>query len=141
MKPPLDKLKSIAKEISDDRVELALFALFLREDSENKWDLVVAAPWINTDSIDDINYIAGKLKIYLDDSELLSISRIVLVDLHDPIVQIINNHCSVKPGGSLELYDLFSIGLPFFKHAYILISQSGKPVLVNVGEQNLRQSI
>lgn len=136
-----EKLKPIAKEIADERGKLSLFALFLREDAENKWDIVAAASWLNTDSIEDINYIADKLKHYLDDSELLSISRIVLVDLHDRIVTIINNYCSVTPGGSLELYDLFSIGLPFFKHAYILSSKNGKPVLVNVGQRNLRQSI
>ncbi len=141
MKQLVEKLQSIAKEIANERGELSLFAFLLREEAENKWDLVVAAPWLNTDSIEDINYIADKLKHYLDVSELLSISRIVLLDTYDSIVQKINNYCSVKPGGSLELYDLFSIGLPFFKHAYILTSQSKKPVLVNVGTRSLRQSI
>ena len=136
-----NKFKSIAKEVAEERGEPSLFALFLREDAENKWDLVVAAPWLNTDKIEDINYIADKLKHHLDVSELLFISRIILLDIYDPIVQSINNYCRVKPGGSLELYDLFSIGLPFFKHAYILTSQSEKPVLVNVGERNLRQSV
>ena len=139
MKQLLEKLKSLEKEISDERGEFSLFALFLREDAENKWDLVVAAPWLNTDSMEDINHISNKLKFYLDDSELLSISRIVLVDLDDPIVKTINNYCNVKRGGLLELYDLFNIGLPSFKHAYIIISQSKKPVLVNVGKRSLRQ--
>lgn len=140
MRQLVDKFKSMAKEIADERGELSLFALFLREDAE-KWDLIVAAPWVNTDSLEDYKYIADKLKHDLKVSELLSISRIVLLDIYDSLVQTINNYCSVKPGGSLELYDLFSIGLPSFKHAYILISQSGKPVLVNVGKRHLRQSV
>lgn len=141
MKQLLEKLKSIAKEIAEERREISLFAFFLREDAGNRWDLVVAAPWINTDSMEDYKYIADKLKYYLEVNELLSISRIVLLDTYDSIVQIINNYCSVEPGGLLELYDLFSIGLPSFKHAYILTSQSERPVLVNVGQRNLRQSV
>ena len=140
MKQPLDKYKLIAKEISEERGELSLLALFLREDAE-KWDLLVAAPWLNTNDMEDYKYIADKLKQYLEVSELLSISRIVLLNIYDSIVQTINNYYGVKPGGSMELYDLFSIGLPSFKHAYIFVSQSKKPVIVNVGTRSLRQSI
>lgn len=142
MRQLVDKLISLEKKIAAERGEFSLFALFLREDAENKWDLVAAAPWLNADSMQDINYIANKLKAYMEDSELLSISRIVLLELNDHIVQIINKYCRVTRGGSLELNDsqLFNIALPF-KYAYIIISQNGKPVLVNVGKRRLRQSI
>jgi len=142
MRQFLEKFKSMAKEIADERGELALFALFLREDTE-KWDLVVAAPWVKTDSMEDYKYMADKLKQYLEISYLLSISRIVLLDISDSIVQIINNYCKVIHGDPpFELYP-FSIGLSFVKYAYIIISISttGKPVLVNVSKRHLRQSI
>jgi len=138
----LEKLKSMAKEIVEERCELSLFALFLREDAE-EWDLLVAAPWVNADSMEDYKYIADKLKHYLEVSELLSISRIVLLNTYDSIVKIINNYCRVKPGDDpLELHP-FSLGLPSFKYAYIIISMSQpeKPVSVNVGKRNLRQSL
>jgi hypothetical protein len=140
MKQLLEKLESLEKEIADERDEFSLFGLFLREDAENRWDLVVAAPWLNADSMIDINYIANKLKSCIEDSELLSISRIVLVELHDPIVQIINKYCRVTRGSSLELNNPQLFGLPF-KHAYIIISQNGKPVLVNVGKRKIRQLV
>ena len=138
MKQFLEKMKSVAKDIADERGDLSLFAIFLREDVD-KWDVVVAAPWLSTDNMEDYKYVADKIKQYLVVNELLSISRIVLLGLHDSIVQIVNNYCSVKPGGSLELHDLYSMELPFIKHAYILASQGGKPVSVNVGKRNLRQ--
>jgi hypothetical protein len=138
----MEKLRSLEKEIADERGGFSLFALFLREDAENRWDLVVAAPWLNPDSLEDINYIANKLKSCLGENELITISRIVLLDLSDPIVKIINKNWGVSRGGSLELNDpqIFNTGLPF-KHAYIIISRSEKPVSVNVGKRGLRQSI
>jgi hypothetical protein len=136
----LDKLSSLEQDIANERGEFSLFALFLREDAENRWDLVVAASWLNPDSMDDNNYIAKKLKSRIAENELLSISRIVLLDLHDPIVQIINNNWGVSRGGSLELNQPQIFNLPF-KHAYIIISQGGKPVSKYVGKRHLRQTV
>lgn len=143
MKQLLAKLKSMSKEIAEERDKISLFALFLREDAGDRWDLIVSAPWVNTDSMEDYKYIADKLKHYLEVSELLSISRIVLLDTYDSIVQTINNYCGVKPGDDpLEVYP-FSIGLSSFKYAYIIISmsQTGKPVSVHVGKRKLRQTL
>ena len=136
----INKLELLEKEIADAKGEFYLFGLFLREDAENRWDLVVAAPWLNSDSMGDLTYIANKIKSILKDSELLSISRIVILDLHDPIVQIIHTTWGVSRGGSLELNNPQLFSLPF-KYAYIIISQSRKPVSVNVGKRRLRQSI
>jgi hypothetical protein len=133
-------LESIEKEIADEKGEFSLFGLFLREDAENRWDLVVAAPWLNADNMEHINYIADKLKTHLKDSDLVSISRIVILDLHDPIVQVINSTWGVSRGFSLELNQPQLLGLPF-KYAYIIISKSGKPVLVHVKKRGLRQHV
>ncbi|MGO9394791.1 MAG: hypothetical protein ACLP7A_09280 [Desulfobaccales bacterium] len=141
MKQLVAKLQSLEKKIAAERGNFSLFGLFLREEAENKWDLVVAAPWINADSFEHIKYIADNLKSYIKNSELLSISRIVLLDAHDPIVQNINRYCRVLRGGLLELNDFqfINIELPF-KYAYIIISQNGGPVSVNVGKGKLRQT-
>jgi hypothetical protein len=140
IKKLLEKLKSIEKEIAHERGELSLFALFLREDAENIWDLVVAGPRLDPDSMEDTNYIANKLKSYLAGNELLSISRIVLLDVHDYMVKIINKNWAVSRGGLLELPHAQLLGLPF-KNAYIIISKGGKPVSVNVGKRHLRQTV
>lgn len=142
MKELVDKLKSLENEIAGERGEFSLFGLFLREDAGNKWDLIVAASWIDADSFEQIKYLADKLNSHLNDSELLSISRIVLLDLKNPIVQNINKYCRVARDGELELNDfqLNNISLPF-KYAYIIISQNSKPVSVNVGKRRLRPTI
>ena len=136
----INKLESLEKEIADEKGEFSLFGLFLREDAENRWDLVVAAPWLNSDSMEDLNYIVSKLNIYLKNSELLSISRIVILELNDPMVQIITNNFGVARGRPFELNHPQIFKLPF-KYAYIIISHSGKPVSVYVGKKGLRQSI
>jgi len=134
-----NKLESLEKEIADERGDFSLFGLFLREDAEDRWDLLVAAPWLDADSIGEINYITNKLKSHVEENELLSISRIILLDLNDPIVQLINK-VRVMRGGSLELNNPQLYGLPF-KNAYIIISKGKKPVSMNVGKRKLRQTI
>ena len=136
----IEKLESLEKEIADEKGEFSLFGLFLREDAENRWDLVVAAPWLNADSMEHIKYIADKLNIYLKNSELLSISRIVILDLNNPIVQIINRTWGVPRGRTFELNNPQLYSLPF-KYAYIIISKSEKPVSVYVRKPRLRQTV
>ncbi|MBM4295414.1 MAG: hypothetical protein FJ126_11025 [Deltaproteobacteria bacterium] len=139
IKKLFEKLESLEKEIAAERGDFSVFGLFLREDAEDRWDLVVAAPWLNTEGMEDLNYITNKLKSCLKGNELVSISRIVLLDLNNPIIQNINQ-IAVPRGGSLELTHPQLYGLPF-KSAYIIISKSKKPVLVNVGKRRLRQSV
>jgi|WetSurMetagenome_2_1015567.scaffolds.fasta_scaffold307505_2 hypothetical protein len=136
----INKLESLEKEIADEKGEFSVFGIFLREDAENRWDIVVAAPWLNSDSMEDLNYIVSKLNIYLKNSELLSISRIIILDLQDPIIKVINRNWGVQRGRSLELNNPQLFSLPF-KYAYIIISQSRKPVLVHVGKRGLRQTV
>jgi hypothetical protein len=136
----INKLESLEKYIADEKGEFYLFGLFLREEAENRWDLVIAAPWLNSDSMEDLKYIASKLKSYLKNNELLYISRIVILELNDPMVQIITNNFGVARGRSLELNQPQIFKLPF-KYAYIIISHSGKPVSVYVRKKGLRQSI
>ena len=64
MKELLDRFIALEQTLTEEEGEFALFALFLREDAEGgisgysgysaKWDLVVAAPWIERDRIDPI---------------------------------------------------------------------------------------
>lgn len=140
MKHIMNKLESLEKDIAGEKGEFSLFGIFLREDAENRWDLVIAAPWLNSDSMEDLKYIASKLKSYLNNNELLSISRIVILELNDPMVQIITNNFGVARGKSLELNQPQIFNLPF-KYAYIIISHGGKPVSVYVRKKGLRQSL
>jgi hypothetical protein len=44
MKELLGKFVELEQRLSQERGEFSLFALFLREDASDKWDLVVSAP-------------------------------------------------------------------------------------------------
>src|SRR2546425_8819756 len=79
----LDKFIAIEKQIAEERGGLSLFALFLREDAENKWDVVVSAPWFGEDQKTVFEYIVEKIRSRLDPSELLTLSRIILIEPED----------------------------------------------------------
>jgi len=46
MKQILDKFVSLERDIASEKGEFSLFALFLREDAEDNWDLLASAPWL-----------------------------------------------------------------------------------------------
>ena len=42
----VEKLASLERDISSEKGDFSLFALFLREDAYDRWDLLVSSPWI-----------------------------------------------------------------------------------------------
>ena len=63
-----------------------LFALFQREESPDKLDLLASSPWIELDKASALKYITDQLNKILPQDVLLSISRIILLDANDPIL-------------------------------------------------------
>ena len=57
MKEIVEKLKQQENNMAQEKGPFDLFALFLREDSPDKWDLVVAAQWIEKNKQDALKYI------------------------------------------------------------------------------------
>ncbi|NBB32087.1 hypothetical protein GVN22_27455, partial [Cellulophaga sp. BC115SP] len=47
MKNLIEKFSKIEQEIVNVKGDFELFALFLREDAIDKWDILVAADWIS----------------------------------------------------------------------------------------------
>ncbi len=121
MKDLVNKLVGIEKEISDERGEFALFALFLRRDAPDRWDLVLSAPWFGPDEKDTLDYFARKIKSHLKERELLTLSRIVLVNPSDPAVKAIQTAMEIEHG-SAEVINSVFFGLPI-SHAYVITSK------------------
>ena len=44
-----EKLRSLMERVEARRGRFTLFGVFLREDSPGLWDLVIAAPWLQSD--------------------------------------------------------------------------------------------
>jgi hypothetical protein len=121
MKQLAEKLVFIEHEVSSEKGEFSLFGLFLREDLESKWDLVVSASWIEPDKEHALDYLAKRLQSHLQPQELLTISRIVLVDENSPASEAVHRAIRVE-GGTAEVQDSNFFGLQI-KHAYIITSK------------------
>lgn len=125
MKELVAKLRSLEKEIAEEKGDFTLFALFLREDAPDRWDLVVSAPWFGRNEKATLDYFASKVKSRLKVSELLMLSRIVLISPSDPSLGAVHTAVKVK-GGEVEMSDRSFFGLPI-KHAYIITSRREQP--------------
>jgi len=98
METLFDKFRIIERAISDERTSFALFGLFLREDAQDKWDLIVSASWLTGDHLKNLEYITGKLKLHLNSSEMTTISRIILLNPEDNFVKNVNSAINVEHG-------------------------------------------
>ncbi len=121
MKEIVNKLMTIEKETSIERGKYDLFALFLREDSFNKWDILVAASWIDNNKEDALKYLAKKIQNSFNQSELLLISRIVLIENSNPSLPALQQAISIEHG-SAEIKDSNFFGMPI-KHAFLITSR------------------
>jgi len=121
MKTAIDALRKIERAISKERGPFTLFALFLREEALEKWDLVVSAPWIEKDRRSALKLLSDRVQASLSASDLLSISRIVLADPSDPAVDAINRTVHVEHS-TVEVKDSTFFGQQI-RHAHIFSSK------------------
>ncbi|MGH9933420.1 MAG: hypothetical protein ACREA9_29910 [Pyrinomonadaceae bacterium] len=140
MKELLERFIQLERTLAQERGDFGLFALFLREDAGGgsgtsgysgysaKWDLIVAAPWIERDRKEALSYITGGVQAAFTPVELSQLSRIVLIDLANPEVEAINRAFGVQHGQA-EIRESNFFGLQI-KHAYMITSQR-----TNINEQ------
>jgi hypothetical protein len=124
----LDRFVEIERNLSQEKGPFVLFALFLREDAVDKWDLILAAPWIEDDRKHALSEISKRIQDTFAAEDLSFLSRVVLVDLANPAVEAINKAVRVQHGRA-EIRDSNFFGLQI-KHAYIISSQP-----INVEEE------
>lgn len=140
MRDLLGKFVELERTLSQERGEFSLFALFLREDASDKWDLIVAAPWIEGDRKEALAYITNRIQQAFSPDELSHLSRVVPVEQTNPSLEAINQALRVvlvdqaNPAvgainqalrlqhGQAEVRDSKFFGLQI-KHAYIITSQ------------------
>lgn len=121
MRELADKFVALEREIADERGGFTLFALLLREDAENKWDVVLSAPWFGGEEKNVLDYFARKIQSRLQPDELVMLSRIVLIEPNSEAVKAVNKAISVEHGRA-EVLDSNFFGLQI-KHAYIITSK------------------
>jgi len=121
MKEFLDKFVELERKIAKQKGNFTLFALFLRDNALNKWDLLVAAPWIEADRKTALTYLSKQIQPSMTAEELLQISRIVLIDETNPTLDMIRNTLQPKQG-VVEITDSDLFGLQI-KRAFIISAQ------------------
>lgn len=84
--------RKIVKQIEEDRGKLTICAVVMRADSPERWDVVVAAPWLDPSKRETYDYLAKTISRFLTKAEMLAISRIVPVSEDDPLVREFGLH-------------------------------------------------
>lgn len=115
------KFRKIESLLSEEKGEFNLFALFLRDGSANKWDLLVSADWIEGNKPESLQIINEKIQEYLEKKELLKLSRIVLIDEDNPALETFYRTISVEHGNK-EIKEGNFFGLQI-KHAFVITSR------------------
>ena len=115
------KFAKLESEVAAARGDFTLFALFLREDVPDRWDLIISAPWASADQKGALDYLVNRIKSDLGPAALTQLSRIVFIDPMDVSVRALNQATHVEHG-SVEVRDSNFFGLPI-KHAFIITSK------------------
>ena len=110
----------LESEIAKEKGDFTLFALFLREDLPDRWDLIISAPWA-VDRKNAIKYLVKKIQMTLGAAILTDLSRIVLANPDEPAVANLNRAIHIEHG-NVEMRDTNVFGLPV-KHAFIITSK------------------
>jgi hypothetical protein len=113
-----DSFGRVESQVARERGDFVLFALVLRDDAPDRWDLVVSAPWVGDDKRQAVDYMVGQIKAMLGPEYLTYLSRIVFVDPDQDAVQNLNRAMHVEHG-NVEVRDSYFFGLPIRRAAII----------------------
>ncbi len=117
----IEKFARLEAEIAQERGDFTFFALFMREDVPDRWDLIISAPWVGEDKHGAVDYLIDQIKSKLGKEDLIWLSRIVPVDPDDVAVQDLNRTIQVEHG-NVEVRDSNFFGLAI-KRAHIITSK------------------
>jgi len=84
--------KTFASE-ANQKGEFKLFALFLRDGSPGKWDVLVSAKWIDANKQQALKIITEQLTTK---QELISLSRVVVINQDNEALSAINQFMPVR---------------------------------------------
>jgi hypothetical protein len=115
------KLQSVEKTLSDSKGPFELFALFLREDAPNKWDLLISSDWARNDKKAALNAIISEIQKNLTRQEQLMLSRLIILKKDDKAINALHSVMHVEHGMA-EISDSNFNGLAI-KHAYLITSK------------------
>jgi len=117
-----EQFAKLEGDISAEKGDFSLFAMFRREDFPERWDLLISAPWAFADRESALDYFIAKIKSDIGPDGLLLLSRIIFIDPNDASLQKLNRAIPVEHG-AVEVRDRNFFGLDI-KHAVFITSKS-----------------
>jgi hypothetical protein len=127
MRTLITKLVNVEKELAIEHGEFSFFILALREDSVDRWDLLVSAPWLGKMDTYSLEIVVGKLQLHLSTKEIVFISRVVIIEESKQIPVEIQDFVTTEQGIT-EVRDVLIYGVQISR-AYVISSQKNIPVL------------
>ncbi len=124
------KFLTIEKTISNEKGNFNLFALMLREESQDRWDLVLSANWLDANPNKYYEYILNKIAKGLGKiEEVNKISRIIFLNKHDKFFKEIKYF--IKPEQNITELKEIKINDIHFKHVLIFTSKIDNKLINN----------
>lgn len=112
-------LQKIERSLSAEKGMFNLFALFLLEaGTAGKWDLLVAAPWMDKNKGVALKRVATKVQKTLSKQQLLKLSRIIIIDQDNPGLADLQRAVHAEHS-DMELKDRNFFGLDV-RHAHVI---------------------
>jgi hypothetical protein len=124
MKQFVEKLIALERDIVAEKGDFVLFALFEREESPGKWDVVISAPWFGKDKKTVLQFVVHKIQATLTIEEVMMLSRVILLDPTDDFVHTVTSEICIEHG-NMEFADRAFNGIAV-KHAHIITSKSAE---------------
>jgi hypothetical protein len=118
----IQKMVKIEKYLASQNGDFRLFALFLREGSPGKWDVLVSAGWIDANKQQALKIIIEQLTTKLKKNELMFLSRVVVIKNDNAALAAINQFMPLK-NGITETHDNHFFGLDI-KQAFLISSKN-----------------
>ncbi len=129
MKELVERIKTVEQTLSKEKGPLSLFALFLREDAPDKWDLLVAAPWAEKNRASSLKTVSDLLQKMLTKDDLVKLSRVVIVDQKSSALAAVRRAITIEHGDA-EIMNSNFFGFQI-RHAYVITSQDTGATRIN----------
>jgi uncharacterized protein YegL len=117
----IQKMVSIEKYLARQKGDFRLFALFLRDGSPGKWDVLVSASFLDANKQQALKIIIEQLTTQLNKDELISLSRVVVIKNDNEGLPAVNQFMPVE-NGIAEIHDKNFFGLDI-KQAFFISSR------------------
>lgn len=114
-----EKFRAAEREVARQRGEFTLFGLFELEDMPGNWDLVAAAPWLDT-SRNNIKELIDALSAFFSVKDWKIIARVVPMEESSDFVQAITRKYHLEH--QLEEIGSTYVNGVYITHAFLITS-------------------